>query len=155
MSHRAASSELVQGFFPQWILRASFIKISTRNEPAGTTARIAGFVKLPVRYVDLPGVKIHPNKIPEPLRDLLPFARQWCFVEEDALYTALDQADTQSIQTFVDNGNSKDEQLYDFCFRQDLPTPVPDEVVLMQTMYHNLEAARSRLALRRTGSNAR
>jgi hypothetical protein len=112
-------------------------------------------MKLPDRYVDLPGVEIHPNKIPEPLRDLLPFARKWCFLKEDALHAALDQTDTQSIQTFVDNSNSKDEQLYEFCFRRDLPTPVPDEVALMQTMYHNLEAARSRLALRRTGSNAR
>ena len=112
-------------------------------------------MNLPVRYIDLPGVKIHRSKIPEPLRELLPLAREWCFVKEDALYTALDRANTQSIQNFVDSGNGKDEQLYDFCFRQDLPTPVPDEVVLMQTMYHNLEAARSRLALRRTGSNAR
>ena len=68
-------------------------------------------------------------------------------MKETALYQALERASIPAIQNFVDRANSKDDELHEFCFRGNLPIPVPDEVVLMQTMYHNLEAARSHLAL--------
>jgi hypothetical protein len=99
------------------------------------------------KYTSLKGVRIQPQKVPKRLRSLLPYAKEWCFLGDTEVYRHLKRTGDGAIREFVRSCEAEIKSLERYCFGEKHPTPVPDEVVLFQTMYQNFLAARSHLSL--------
>src|SRR5262245_40276327 len=86
------------------------------------------------RYDKLPDVTIDESRVPAPLRDLLPFARAWGILGDDALDRAIRQASPAEITRAVEAARPLKSAIQKFAYRSAgaSATPVPDEVVLFQ-----------------------
>jgi len=106
-------------------------------------------MKKPLLYIQLPGVKVDENNFPEELRCLVPMAKKWCYVNEDALYQHLNDSGLEQIEAFVTACKRSEPKLGNYCFETAHPCPVPHEAVLLQIMFDNYMAANSILSLRK------
>jgi hypothetical protein len=86
------------------------------------------------RYDQLPHVRLDESRIPAPLCPLLPFARPWGILGDDALERAVRVASCDGIVRAVEAARPFKDAIHDFAYRSIGPsaTPVPDEVVLFQ-----------------------
>jgi len=86
------------------------------------------------RYDKLPNVKIDESRVPSKLRDLLPFARQWGILGDDALERAIRQAGRDEIRRAVKAASGLRKEIHAFAYESPgaSATPIPDEVVLFQ-----------------------
>ena len=96
-------------------------------------------------YIELPGVTIREEKVPEDLRNLIPQAKAWCFLNERTIYEHLERTSLLSVLSFVDDCQRNLPALENFCFDTQHPTPIPHEVAMFQIMYNAFQAARVRI----------
>lgn len=108
-------------------------------------------LKKPTKYTDRPGVAISEQRVPAKLRPLLSFAKEWCFEGDTAVYRHLENTGEALIREFVSQCDARQASLERFCFDTTHPTPMPDEAVVFQIMYHNFMTARSFLLLKDSG----
>jgi hypothetical protein len=93
------------------------------------------------RYDQLPDVQIDPSRIPPQLQPLLPFARAWGIMGDDALERAVREASRDEILRAVEAARPLRDLIRDFAYRSAgaSATPVPDEVVLFQMFAWSLQ----------------
>jgi len=86
------------------------------------------------RYTNLPGVLIDESRVPASLRPLLPIARDWGNLGDEALERAIGEASRETIAQAVEAALPMKDEIHDFAYRSAgaAATPVPDEVVLFQ-----------------------
>ena len=86
------------------------------------------------RYDKLPNVRIDESLVPAKLRELLPFARAWGILGDDALERAIRQASHDDIKRAVEASKPLKTAIHKFAYQSPgaSATPVPDEVVLFQ-----------------------
>src|SRR3954464_14104128 len=92
------------------------------------------------RYHELPEVEINEGNVPEKLRPLVPFARQWSIIGEEALERAIDQCARENIERTLAAAMPLKDAISDFAFYSPAAAaiPVPDEVVLFQIFHWSL-----------------
>jgi hypothetical protein len=98
------------------------------------------------RYLDNPNVVIDVSKIPNNLRPLIKYFSDWCVYGESAMHKSLAKKKIYDIKTFVEDCCLVDDEMYEYGFvSAEICTPVPDEMVAMQLLYHNYRAAQTYL----------
>jgi hypothetical protein len=101
----------------------------------------------PRLYVELPGVSVNEENVPPSLRKLLPHARKWSFLNERFTYEHLEHTPMSEVVRFVNDCKNNLGELEKLCFDVEHPTPIPDEVVILQMMYNSFQAARVRVGV--------
>ena len=93
------------------------------------------------RYDQFPDVQIDPLRIPPQLQPLLPLARAWGIMGDDALEHAVRAASRDEIVRVVEAAHPVRDLIHDFAHRSAgaSATPVPDEVVLFQMFAWSLQ----------------
>jgi len=86
------------------------------------------------RYADNPDVTIDPDKIPEPIRSILPFAKDWAIGDDKERTEYEASLSVEDLKLFVDAVWPKMDAIEDYCSKHRGDVPVPDEVVLLDMM---------------------
>lgn len=91
-------------------------------------------MKITSRYIDIPGVVINNNKIPENLRGLLPLAKKWAIGDDAERENFIKKATIEEKKHFVEKILPKIDEINEWCDKLRALTPVPDEGVLFDDM---------------------
>ena len=90
--------------------------------------------KLSSRYADGNGFAIDPQRIPDDLRHLLPFALRWAIGDDAERAEYMAATPEQELREFVDAVWPLLPRIQEWCDGHLGEAPVPDEVVLYLTM---------------------
>jgi hypothetical protein len=86
------------------------------------------------RYADIEDVMIDENKIPKELHDIIPYAKQWAISDDFERSKFLDLVAKEEIQEFYSAVFQKFDIIEEYCNQNRNKMPVPDEVVLFDSM---------------------
>jgi hypothetical protein len=92
-------------------------------------------LKLTSRYADADDVAFDLNKIPEDLRDLLPYAKEWAIGDDLERQAYAKSVSFEHKKAFVDAVMTKGDMLDSFHNAYKDANPIPDEVVVFDMMF--------------------
>ena len=96
----------------------------------------------PIRYTDLPNVKIDEDKIPSTFRHLVKYAKLWCIGDDAIRSELLDQSSFEEKKEFVDAVSPYLEEIADWCETNTMVEELSDEVFIFENLWEPWAEAR-------------
>ena len=109
-------------------------KSATENSSDTPRGQGSGPSAISSRYAELKGVAINPANVPEALRPLIPYAKEWAIGDDVERSGYMASVSFELKEDFVTMVWPHMDAIESFCSKHRNETPVPDEVVLFDMM---------------------
>lgn len=106
-------------------------------------------MKYKSRFLDVQKIHISSQRIPSEFHKAVSYAEEWCLTDDEEIDIHNRTADLANMEQFVAVCDSINEKMRKYCFEISRPSPLPDEVVLIEIIYNNYLCAKAALKVRK------